>query len=201
MYLLNFWENLIEWDKNAFLAVNGSWTNPFFDEIMPFLRLSTHWVPLYTFILFFMVLNFRQRGLWWCLFFVVTVALTDMIGARIFKEGIERLRPCNDPMLMDRVRLVIKQCAGGYSFISNHAANHFGMAIFFFVTVRHISRAAAWIGLLWAVSIAYAQVYVGVHFPLDVISGALLGLAIGSLTGQFFNKRFGITIFDHQPIV
>jgi membrane-associated phospholipid phosphatase len=201
MYLMNFWETLIEWDRKAFLTVNGDWTNSVFDSVMPFLRNSSHWVPLYTFLLFFMALNFRNRGLWWCLFFLVTVSLTDMIGNEVFKKGIERLRPCNDPSLMDQVRLVIKNCGAGYSFISNHAANHFGMATFFFVSFRHISRTAAWIGVIWAFSIAYAQVYVGIHFPLDVISGALLGISIGSVTGHFFNKRFGITIFDHQPIV
>jgi undecaprenyl-diphosphatase len=168
---------------------------------MPFLRESNIWVPLYLFLAVFMILNFRARGAWWCVLFLVTVALTDMTGTYIFKHGIERLRPCNDPTMVDSVRLVIRNCAGGYSFISNHAANHFGMAIFFFTSFRHISRPAAWVAIAWAVLIAYSQVYVGVHFPLDVISGALLGLAIGSFTGHFFNKRFGFAIFENQPIV
>jgi undecaprenyl-diphosphatase len=202
MYLLsNFWERLIEWDRNAFLTINGNWANPFFDAVMPFLRQSSHWIPLYTFLLFFMLINFGKKGAWWCLFFLVTVALCDMTGNHFFKKGIERLRPCNDPALAESVRLVIRKCAGGYSFISNHAANHFGMAAFFFVTFRHVSGLAAWAGIFWAVSIAFAQVYVGVHFPLDVISGGLLGLSFGAITGQFFNRRFGITIFGPQQNV
>jgi len=200
-FIASFWENLIEWDKSAFVLVNGTWTNPVFDAVMPVLRLSANWIPLYTFLLVFMLLNFRLRGLWWCVLFVVTVALTDMTGTYLFKHGIERLRPCNDPTMVDSFRLVIRQCAGGYSFISNHAANHFGMAAFFFVTFRHISRMWAWVAIFWAVAIAYSQVYVGVHFPLDVICGGLLGLSFGSITGHFFNKRFGIAIFGHQPIV
>lgn len=202
MYLIaSFWDRLIELDKSAFVQVNSVWTNPFFDVVMPFLRMSTHWIPLYTFLLVFMVLNFRAKGLWWCLLFLATVALTDMTGTYLFKHGIERLRPCNDPAMAEQVRLVIRQCAGGYSFISNHAANHFGMGVFFFVTFRHMFKKTAWLGIAWAVSIAYAQVYVGVHYPLDVISGGLLGLSFGSITGHFFNKRFGIAIFGHQPIV
>ena len=200
-FLSSFWENLIEWDKSAFVQVNSTWSNPVFDAVMPVLRLSGNWIPLYTFLLAFMLLNFRIRGLWWCVLFVVTVAMTDMTGTYFFKHGIERLRPCNDPTMAESLRLVIRQCAGGYSFISNHAANHFGMAAFFFVTFRHISKIAAWIAIFWAVAIAYSQVYVGVHFPLDVICGGLLGLSFGSITGHFFNKRFGIAIFDHQPIV
>lgn len=202
MYLLaSFWEKLIDWDKSAFMLINGTWANPVFDVVMPFLRLSTHWIPLYTFLLVFMILNFRVKGLWWCLLFLATVALTDMTGTYLFKHGIERLRPCNDPSMADSIRLVIRQCAGGFSFISNHAANHFGMGAFFFVTFRHLFRKTAWLGIAWAVAIAYAQVYVGVHFPLDVISGGLLGISFGSIMGHFFNKRFGIHIFDHQPIV
>jgi membrane-associated phospholipid phosphatase len=202
MFLLaaNFWEKLLNWDHAVFYKVNGEWTNPVFDALMPFLRNSTHWVPLYLFLFVFMVLNFRIKGLWWAAFFLVTVALTDMTGTYVFKHGVERWRPCSDPSMVEQVRLLLKQCAGGYSFISNHAANHFGMAAFFYMTFRHISRTAALIALLWASLIAYAQVYVGVHFPLDVIGGALLGLAFGSITGLFFNKSFGITIFDNQPV-
>jgi undecaprenyl-diphosphatase len=201
MYLLaGFWERLIEWDKNSFIYINHYGANDFFDRIMPFMRKSTHWVPLYTFLLFFMLLNFGKRGLWWCLLFLATVALTDMTGTYIFKHEVERLRPCQDPGMEGFVRLVINQCAGGSSFISNHAANHFGMAAFFFVTYRHFSRWAAWLGIAWAFVIAYAQVYVGVHYPLDVICGGLIGFVIGSLTGHLFNKRFGFSIFEYQPL-
>jgi undecaprenyl-diphosphatase len=167
---------------------------------MPFLRNSTHWIPLYLFLLVFMLINFRIKGLWWAVFFLSTVALTDMIGQNAFKIQFERDRPCNDPMLLEHVRLLVKNCGNGFSFISNHAANHFGMATFFFITFHHISKIAAWIALAWAFLIAYAQVYCGVHFPLDVICGALLGVALGYITGSFFNKRFGIAIFDDQHV-
>ena len=98
------------------------------------------------------------------------------------------------------MRQVLTQCAGGFSFVSNHAANHFGMAVFFLVTFRHILKKWAWVGILWAFLIAYAQVYVGIHYPLDVFCGALLGLTFGLATGTFFNKRFGFAIFGNQPV-
>ena len=102
-----------------------------------------------------------------------------MTGTYVFKHGFERLRPCNDPEFTDHVRLVIKHCGGGYSFLSNHAANHFGMAVFFFITLRHVFRKWAWLVFVWAGLIAFAQVYVGVHYPLDVLCGALLGMVFG----------------------
>jgi undecaprenyl-diphosphatase len=195
---INFWQKIIQWDKSLFEKINGDWANPFFDAVMPFLRNSLSWVPLYMFLLVFVLMNFKVKGIWWALLFLSTVALTDMVGTYVFKHGFERLRPCSDPDFVDHVRLVLKQCAGGYSFTSNHAANHFGMATFFFVTFRHLIKKWVWVGLFWAACICYAQVYVGVHYPLDVIVGALLGLAFGISTGTIFNKRFGFAIFDNQ---
>jgi undecaprenyl-diphosphatase len=99
------------------------------------------------------------------------------------------------------VRLVINKCAGGYSFISNHAANHFGMAFFFFISFRPVIGRWVWLALVWAPLIAFAQVYVGVHYPLDVIAGAILGSLYGISMATLFNKRFGFPTFDNQQAV
>jgi membrane-associated phospholipid phosphatase len=198
---IHFWQKLVQWDQSFFKKINSDWSNPVFDSVMPFLRSSNVWAPLYLFLLVLALLNFRVKGVWWAVFFLSTVALTDMTGTYVFKHGFERLRPCNDPDFYSQVRLLLKQCAGGYSFISNHAANHFGMATFFFITFRHIQKKWALIALCWAASIGYAQIYVGVHYPVDIFVGALLGIAFGITTGTIFNKRFGLTIFGNQPIV
>ena len=195
----NFLEKMGQWDQSLFKKINSDWANPVFDFLMPWLRLSSVWAPLYLFLAVFIFQNFKIKGLWWAVFFICTVALTDMTGTYVFKHAFERFRPCADPDFSVQVRLLVKQCAGGYSFISNHAANHFGMAAFFFVTMHHLLKKWTWLAFLWAGSIVYAQVYVGVHYPLDVFVGALLGLSFGITTGTFFNKRFGLTIFDNQP--
>ena len=200
MYLAAaFWDTLVRWDQALFEFINGECANPLFDAVMPFLRNSNSWIPLYALALGLVLYKFRWNGLWWALFFIATVALTDSTGTYVFKHNIERLRPCRDPEFIGHVRLVLKQCAGGYGFISNHAANHFGMAVFFIVTFRRILGRWVWLALAWAISIAFAQVYVGVHYPLDVLAGALLGTGYGLLTGTLFNKRVRIAIFDHQP--
>lgn len=192
---IDFWKKLVQWDQSLFISINSEWTNPVFDVVLPIMRNSFIWYPVYLFLLIFVLLNFKARGLWWAVFFLSTVALTDMTGTYVFKHVFERLRPCSDPEFFTHVRLLLKQCAGGYSFTSNHAANHFGMATFFFITFRHLFKTGAWIALCWAAAICYSQVYVGVHYPLDVLVGAMLGLAFGITTGTFFNKRFGIAIF------
>ena len=194
-------QTLDRFDKWLFQKVNGQWTNSLFDSVFPFLRQSNIWMPLYLFLFVFVALNFKKNSWWWILFFMCTVALTDMIGTRLFKHLFERLRPCSDPEFASSVRMIINDCAGGYSFISNHAANHFGLATFLYFTLRHYFPKWIWIAYLWAAAVSYSQVYVGVHYPFDVICGALVGIIFGLFTAMFFNKKFGFVNFDTQPTV
>jgi membrane-associated phospholipid phosphatase len=197
--LLSILHSLVQIDQWLFKKINSQWTNSFFDFLLPFFREAYFWMPLYLFLFLFVAINFKRNWWWWVVLFLCTVALTDMTGTRIFKYGFQRLRPCNDPDFMSYVRLVIRDCGTGYSFISNHAANHFGMAAFFFFTMRHHFKRWVWIGFIWAAAIAYSQVYVGIHYPSDVLAGALLGVFFGLFMAMFFNKKFGFANFDNQP--
>ena len=188
MYLLStFWQKIIQWDHDLFTKINSDWNNPVFDVIMPFLRNPVFWIPLYLFFLLFVLLNFKSKVWWWIIFFLATVALTDITGTNIFKHVFDRIRPCNNPEFQSHLRLLI-DCPGGYSFTSNHAANHFGMAAFLFITFRHLFKKWMLLAFLWAGSIAYAQVYVGVHYPSDIAGGMALGIIYGTITGFLFNK-------------
>jgi len=203
MFLLasTFWDKLEKLDQWLFIQINSQFTNPFFDSVMPFMRNSLNWAPLYLFLIVFALLNFKSRGAWWILFFIITVALTDMIGNYGFKHNFERIRPCGDPDFFMHVRLLVDHCSTGFSFTSNHAANHFGLGTFFYVTTKPWLKKWALTGWVWAGIISYAQVYVGVHYPLDILGGALIGLLIGTLTGSLFNNRHGFAIFDTQPTI
>lgn len=196
--LLNIVNTLMDADRWLFKKINSSWVNDFFDTVFPFLRESNHWLPVYVFLFFFVTLNFKN-GWWWVLFFICTIAMTDMTGTYLFKHNIGRLRPCTDPDFFFQVRSVLNKCSAGYSFISNHAANHFGMAAFVYLSFRKTFH-SPYLRLifLWPILVSYAQVYIGVHYPTDVLCGGLWGLLIGSLVSQFFNKRYGIAIFDNQ---
>ena len=200
-FLLNIWQNLEKLDRWLFIKINSDLANPFFDSLMPFMRYSMNWIPLYVFLASFAILNFKGKGLWWILFFATTAALTDMTGTYLFKHNFERIRPCGDPDFFIHVRLLVNHCSSGKSFVSNHAANHFGMATFFFITAKPLIKKWALIGFLWAALVAYAQVYVGIHYPFDVLCGALLGVFFGTVTGIIFNKRHGIAIFDKESTV
>lgn len=189
---ISFWSKLNQWDKELFIKLNSHWTNSFFDTLFPFFRNSVFWAPLYIFMAAFIAFNFGKKGLWWALVFICTVALTDLTGNHLFKEIFQRPRPCSDPLFLNHVRLLLNQCSGSYSFVSNHAANHFGMATFAVLTFKGIFKKWMYFAYLWAFLIGYAQIYVGVHYPLDVLGGAVLGIIIGSVTAFVFNKNGGI---------
>lgn len=178
-------------DKWLFIQLNNRHTYAFLDVVLPWLRDAVFWAPLYIFVLSFILLNYGRKGLWWSIGFICCVALADLVGTRVFKYGFERLRPCADPEFSMYVRLLLKRCSGSYSFISNHAANHFALATFVAHTFYPVFRRWVYIGYIWAFFIAYAQVYVGVHYPLDVLGGAGLGILAGLLTARIVNHKVG----------
>jgi membrane-associated phospholipid phosphatase len=194
-FYIPFPDWLVKFDRQLFYDINIGQANGFFDRLMPLMRNPFFWSPLYLFLAVFAIFNFKKKGLWWILFFVFTAACTDLIGTHIFKYNFARLRPCNDPVMMAYVRMVLNRCSGGFSFVSNHAINHFGMAAFSFMTFRGFFH-SSWIFFVWAAIVAYAQVYVGVHFPFDVIGGAFMGTIIGLATGTVFNKNYRFIILE-----
>ena len=183
-------EELLKIDHQVFFAINRGLSNPFFDWLMPLLRNRFFWSPLYLFLIIFFIRNYGRRGYMLILFLLLTFAFTDMFSAGFIKHAVERLRPCNDPSLKLMVNSVVS-CGSGFSFPSSHATNHFGIAVFL-VTV--FSKKWKWItplALGWAFMISIAQVYVGVHFPVDITAGAIIGSIIGYITGTIFLAAIG----------
>src|SRR5690606_31319118 len=115
----------------------------------------------------------------------LTFALTDFTSSSVIKKEVTRVRPCNDVQFKEQVRLRVR-CGSGYSFPSSHAANHFALGIFLLVIFRKCWKHIIWLSLGWAASISFAQIYVGVHYPSDILAGALLGSLIGWFTASVF---------------
>lgn len=182
---------LIDLDKYLFGIVNQKASNPFFDSIMPFIRQPLFWLPLYLFIILFAIYNFPKKAAIWIGSLFLTVAITDSISSHVFKPLFGRLRPCNNPELSDSIRLLVDHCGQNGSFTSSHATNHFGIAVFIFITLDKVWDKFNYLFILWAAVISFAQVYVGVHFPFDVIGGAILGSSIGCLTAKAFKSNVG----------
>jgi membrane-associated phospholipid phosphatase len=180
-------EALELWDREIFQAINSGMANPFFDWLMPLLRNAYIWAPLYVFFAVFAVRNFPPKGFYIIIFGLLAFMLSDQISADILKPLVQRDRPCNDIIMAQYVRSLIP-CGTGKSFPSSHATNHFALAVFIISISPLRMRWIVPFLLVWATGVAFAQVYVGVHFPLDVIGGAILGGLIGFFIG-FICKR------------
>ena len=185
---------LIEIDRYLFLKINRDCSNSFFDTVMPFLREPKFWAPVYLFVLIFVIVNFGKKAFGWCIAAIVTVALTDSISSKIIKPFFARPRPCMDPDFSEQVNLVASYCGGNGSFTSSHASNHFGLAMFFFITMQQLAPKFVKLFFVWAVIICFAQIYVGVHYPSDIIGGALLGSFAGYFVGKFYNNKNGLLL-------
>ena len=118
-------------------------------------------------------------------FFTMTFAVADFTSSSIIKKEVMRIRPCNDITFKDQVKLRVR-CGSGYSFPSSHATNHFALGMFLLVVFRKRWKPIVWLSLGWAASISFAQIYVGVHYPIDILAGATLGSIIGFLTASLF---------------
>jgi undecaprenyl-diphosphatase len=105
------------------------------------------------------------------------------------KEFFDRVRPCSEPTLAGHVRLLLNRCPSSGSFTSSHAVNHFGIATFIYVTMKDIFKNSGKLFFIWAATICYGQVYVGVHYPLDVIGGAVLGCLLGYAIAMIFKSQ------------
>ncbi|MEM1356933.1 MAG: phosphatase PAP2 family protein [Bacteroidota bacterium] len=169
-------------DVELFNFLNQDLANPFFDVVLPVYREKTTWIPLY---LLMVVLLWRKYGwqktLWLLLAIGLTLTIADQLAASILKPWIGRLRPCIEPELADQGRFLVG-CGGKFSFPSNHATNHFALAAVLSLTwLKDQATGWRWAIFLWAASISLAQVYVGKHYPGDIVAGAVLGslVAVG----------------------
>lgn len=192
-------QTILEWDSWLFLKINTVFTHPFFDKVFPLWRDSELWVPFYLFLIVLAIVNFGKKAGSWILFAIINVALTDQASSSLIKNWFARIRPCNEELLVGKMRLLLEHCSGGFSFTSSHATNHFGFAMFVFLTTKHLfGKWGKWL-FVWAATISYGQVYVGVHYPIDILVGALLGTGIGALTAGYYNRKIGpITLLHNE---
>ncbi len=183
-------ETLRHIDSSVFHFINGSLANPVLDVVCSVLRGRTFLAIFYAAVAVRLFQLYPKQFVRIAIAGAITFLLTDQISAHVIKHFIHRIRPCNNAEI--GARLVIEQCGSGFSFVSAHAANSFGMAMFLILVTRSQWRTTPLL-ISWASLVSFSQVYVGVHFPADVIGGALVGALIGTTTA-LISKKFFIEI-------
>ncbi len=170
---------LIQFDRQLFLELNTLGDSAF-DQFWILISATWIWVPLYMIFLYLLKRFFSWRQLIYILIFIALgVTVSDQL-AGIYKVGIARLRPCHEPYLIHQMRSV--KCGGQFGFYSSHASNTFFLASFLTQLLRRQLPKLPFILFIWAVVVSYSRIYLGVHFPLDIVMGA----AVGFLLGGFF---------------
>jgi undecaprenyl-diphosphatase len=167
---------------------------PWLDQVMWYVSKMMFWIPVYCLLL--LVLYKRLHSVEFvtaCIGIAVLLFLTDFLAVQLVKETVRRLRPSHHPAWQHLLHLVVDENGnpyrgGRYGFFSNHASNYAGVATFFYLLTRPLSRIALAFLVFWVVLISYSRIYLGVHYPLDILAGWLYGMLCAWLMFRLYCK-------------
>ena len=186
-------ESILQFDTDLFLFLNEI-NSPFWDTIMYWISHKFFWIPFYCFLVFLLYKKYGlQKAIVLTLLIIATFALCNTLSVEAFKNVFHRLRPCHNEEIAGMIHLVNDHCGGQWGFVSSHATNVFGLAT---ITTFFLSKKIKYFGVLiffWAALVSYSRIYLGVHYPLDLTCGALLGVSIGSIV-FFLAQKIGLKL-------
>ncbi len=186
-------DQLLDFDTKLFLFLNNL-GSPVWDNFWLFVTNRFAFIPLYIFLFY---LLYKKYGLKALLVFAITVALmitfTDQI-TNVFKRGFERPRPCGVAELVGKMRFVVDYC-GKYGFFSGHSSNSMAVAVFAGLLLKPYYKYLIFLLLFWSAVVAYSRIYVGVHYPLDIVCG----LTFGAFSGFLFYKLAKYVLTKLKP--
>ncbi|MCU7613934.1 phosphatase PAP2 family protein [Chryseobacterium sp. GMJ5] len=182
-------EYLNKIDTELFLAINGK-HNAFFDLIMYWASDKLFWIPFYALLLILLIRIYKRFTIFILVAITVTITLCDQTASGILKNLVKRYRPSHEPDLAPLIHLSKAGAGGDYGFVSSHSANAFGLLTFLFFLLPAKYNGLKIVLLFWALLVSYSRIYNGVHYPFDIIGGALVGIIYGSLIWIIFKAIF-----------
>ena len=191
-------EEILKLDSQLFLFLNNLGSSTF-DTFWIFLSYKESNIFFYLSLLIFYFYKesktIKLSEVFYSLLFIaIMITITDQT-ANLFKDSFQRLRPCYNETLIDSVRLVKESCGGKYGFFSAHASNSFSLAVFFGLLYKNKFRYVICISLLYASLISYSRIYLGVHFPLDILFGGIFGITIGLVIFRIYENKLNFFKF------
>ena len=190
-------ESIIDIDIDLFLFLNGIHSATW-DIIFYWITSKTFWIPICILLTYLIYLKFKWKVFYIVGFIGLLFFISDQSSVKLFKNVFERLRPCHNPEIADLVH-TLNHCGGQFGFVSSHASNSFALAIFSGFLLKSRYKYILHVLLFWAVLVSYSRIYVGVHYPADILCGAMLGGVLGILVFWFMkiiNTKFDLKIED-----
>src|SRR5688572_4314824 len=173
-------ETLVNFDRNLFLILNGM-NSEFMDNVMFWVADKFIWIPLYVVLAVFLVRKFGNQGYMMIVFAILLTLISDQ-GSVLLKNSFERMRPCHDDSLSFLVHTVRNKCGGKFGFVSSHAANTMALFTYILLLSRNSNKWITRIMLFWVILVGYCRIYMGVHFPADIIGGWMVGIFAALIT-------------------
>lgn len=171
---------LHELDTSAMLAINGA-NDPMLDILFYYISQKWTWIPFYIWILYVLYRNYGRQVLWFLPFIALMITGSDQVST-LLKEATERFRPCHEPAIQHLVHLVKNKCGGSFGFVSSHAANSMALAAFIILMLPKGYRNLQMEMIAFALLNGYSRIYLGAHYPLDVLGGFVVGFIMALLT-------------------
>lgn len=192
-------ETLVEWDRSAMVALNmgGNHTH-FLDSFFWMVSDIMVWAPVLIAFFYTVIRSKKRESIFIFLSVVIVFLLCDQISSSLLKPNVARFRPSRDPLVMDFLSYVHEYRGGRYGFPSSHAANSFGFMVLSSLILKN--RTYTICAAIWALMCSYSRIYLGVHFPLDICCGAILGVLLGYLCYWGLNRYLSSRSSHPNPI-
>lgn len=179
-------EKIIALDKQLFVFLNGL-GSPTFDGLWLIITKQAYWAPFFLLVFYLLIKKIGWKNFFIAVVFIALLILLCDQSANLFKNYFQRLRPCNDPQIKDIIRVV--KSSNSFSFYSGHATNSMATTVFIFLIIRKYYKYAILL-FLFPLIFAFSRIYLGLHFPIDILTGYAFGALYGTLFYKVYQKYF-----------